>query len=251
VAQIHHLLPETFSDILLSDELLEYVQELHRIGVPPLKIQMVLEARGVRVSSAQIHHICKPSHLEAFGDSSAALVSLIRDVHGNLAEYEESFHQSRVQVTVFTQIPENNAILAEFGDVVEIDGTHGPLKTNWEIILITVLDHGRHVHCGGIVFAAYVTTDVIHWLLKVLFESCPGLAHLRKALISDEDSAFIPVVELFMQSTELREGFAHILCSMHKERLFVKKPNRCGLARKEHERAASLFRQVAYSDHRS
>jgi hypothetical protein len=148
-------------------------------------------------------------------------------------------------------MPEDNAILAEFGDVVEIDGTHGPLTTNWEIIPITVLDRGRHVHCGGIVFTAYVTTDVIHWLLKVLFESCPALAHHWKALISHEDSAFIPAVELFMQPIELPEGFQHILCVMHKERNLVKKINRCGLARKDRERAASLFCQVIYSDQRS
>jgi hypothetical protein len=135
-----------------------------------------LEARGVRLPSAQIHSICKPGHLEGFGDSSAALMSLMRNVHGNLAKHKESFHQSRVRVAVFTQTPEENAILAEFSDVVEIDGTHGPLTTNWEIIPITVVDRGRHVYCGDIVFAAYVTTDIIHWLLKVLCESCPALA---------------------------------------------------------------------------
>jgi hypothetical protein len=198
MAHNHPLLPEDFSDILVSDKLREYVQELHRLGVTPLTIQMALEARGVRLSSAQIHHICNPGHLEAFGDSSADLMSLMRNVHGNVVEYEKSFHQSRVRVAVFTQIPEENATLAEFGDVVEIDEIYGSLKTNWEIIPITVLDRGRHVHCGGIVFAAYVTADVIHRLLNVLFESCPALAHSWKALISDESSVFIPVVELFI-----------------------------------------------------
>jgi hypothetical protein len=123
MAHNHPLLPKAFSDILLSDELREYVQERHRIRVTLLKIQMALEARRVRLLSAQIHRICKPGHIEAFGDSSAALMSLMRDVHGNIAECEESFHQSRVRVAVFTQTPEENAILAEFGDVVEIDGT--------------------------------------------------------------------------------------------------------------------------------
>jgi hypothetical protein len=78
---------------------------------------------------------------------------------------------------------------------------------------------------------------------------CPGPPW--KALISDEDSVFIPAVELFMQSTELPEGFVHILCAMHTERNFIQKVNRCGLAQKDRERPASLFRQVAYSDHRS
>jgi hypothetical protein len=43
-------------------------------------------------------------------------------------------------------MPEENAILARFINVVEIDGTHSPLKTNWEIIPITVLDRSCHVH---------------------------------------------------------------------------------------------------------
>jgi hypothetical protein len=40
MAHNYPLMPETFSDILLSDELREYVQEVHHIGVTPLKFQM-------------------------------------------------------------------------------------------------------------------------------------------------------------------------------------------------------------------
>jgi hypothetical protein len=73
-------------------------------------------------------------------------------------------------------MPEVSAFLAQFGDVIEIDGRHAPLKMNWQIIPIIVLDHGRYAHSGGIAFAAYVTADVIHWLLQTLLELCPGLA---------------------------------------------------------------------------
>jgi hypothetical protein len=245
----HGLFPEAFADILLSGELRDYVQELHRIGVPPLKIQLALQARGVRLSCGQVHNICRPGHLRAFEESSAELMNLVRHEGGHVAEYREAFHDTQVRVAVFTQMREENACLSELGDVIELDGTHGPLKTKWEIIPVTVLDRGRHVHCGGIAFAAYVTTDVILWLLQTLLDSCGALSGIWKALITDEDSAFIPAVELFLQSGAVSPDFAHILCAMHKERNFAKKVNRCALAKKDRERAMSLFRQLAYSDH--
>jgi hypothetical protein len=62
---------------------------------------------------------------------------------------------------VFTQMPDEHQTLEQLGDVIEIDGTHAPLKTNWEIVPITVIDSGRHIQCAGIMFAAFVTAEVI------------------------------------------------------------------------------------------
>jgi hypothetical protein len=244
VAHNHELLPAAFADLLLSDEMREYVQELHRIGVSPLKIRLALEARGVQVSSGQIQNICKPGCLQAFTDSSAELINFVVSNGGSFCTYDERIREEYARVAVFTQMPEERNILSELGDVIEIDGTHAPLKTNWEIVPITVMDCGRHVHCGGIMFAAFVTTEVIHWLLGILLEICPSLNETWRVLITDEDSAFIPAVEA-------RDfPFAHILCAMHKESNFLKKLNRCGLAKPQRERAARLFRQLAYSDHK-
>jgi hypothetical protein len=42
-------------------------------------------------------------------------------------------------------MPDKRQVVHEFGDVLEIDGTHVPLKTNWEIVPITLMDCGRHM----------------------------------------------------------------------------------------------------------
>jgi hypothetical protein len=41
-------------------------------------------------------------------------------------------------------------MLQELGDVIEIDGTHVPLKTKWENVPITVMDSGLHIQYGGV-----------------------------------------------------------------------------------------------------
>jgi hypothetical protein len=46
-------------------------------------------------------------------------------------------------------------------DGSEIDGRDALLKTKWENIPITVMDAGGHIHVGGIIFAAFVTTEII------------------------------------------------------------------------------------------
>jgi hypothetical protein len=151
--------------LLLSDEMRDYVQELRRIGVSPLKIQLALQVRSVDLSCGQIHNLRRPACLAAFTDSSAELISWVRDHGGACYSYDERIHDDVARVAVFTQMPDERQVVHEFGDVLEIDGTHAPLKTNWEIIPITLMDCGRHIQCGGIMFAAFVTTKGIAWLL--------------------------------------------------------------------------------------
>jgi hypothetical protein len=90
---------------------------------------------------------------------------------------------------------------------------------------------------------AFVTTNAILWLLGILLETCPSSADTWRALITDEDSAFIPAVE------QSRDPFYHVLCAMHKEGNFVKKVTRCRFTKAQSERATRLVRQMADSDH--
>jgi hypothetical protein len=140
-------------------------------------------------------------------------------------------------------MPEENRILQELEDVIEIDSIHASLNSNWEIVPITVMDSGHHIQCGGIMFAAFVITEVIAWLLGVLIETYPSLSETWRALITNEDSAFIPDVERFAGP------FCHVLCAMHKEGNFLKKLNCCGFTKIQRDRAARLFWQVADRDH--
>jgi hypothetical protein len=62
--------------------------------------------------------------------------------------YDEHIHDDLARATVFTQMPEENRMLQEPGDVIKIDGNDAPLKINWEIVPITVMDSGRHIQYG-------------------------------------------------------------------------------------------------------
>jgi hypothetical protein len=57
----HELFLAPIADLLLSYDPRDSVQELRRIGVSPLKIQLARQARGVQLSSLQIHNICRPA----------------------------------------------------------------------------------------------------------------------------------------------------------------------------------------------
>jgi hypothetical protein len=74
-----------FTEILLSDELRDYVPESHSIGMSSLKIQLALDARGISLSSAQIHNISRPAQVSAFGDSSAELINYVTNSGGRVA----------------------------------------------------------------------------------------------------------------------------------------------------------------------
>jgi hypothetical protein len=207
----------------------DYIQELRCIGVPPLKIQLALQARGVHLSCGQIHNLCRPGCLAAFTYSSSELISWVVDHGGACYSYDERIQDDVIRVAIFTQLPDERQVIHEFGDILEIDGTHAPLKTNWEIVPITLMDCVRHIQCGGIMFAAFVTTEVIAWLLGLLIEICHFLSDTWQALITDEDSAFIPAVEQF------QGHFYHVFSAMHREANFLKKLNCYGSSKVERE----------------
>jgi hypothetical protein len=88
----HDLFPLAFADLLLSDELRDYVQELRRIGVSPLKIQFARQARGVLLSSGQIHNTCRPRYLKVFTDFSAELMNYVVATGGACWIDDEHIH---------------------------------------------------------------------------------------------------------------------------------------------------------------
>jgi hypothetical protein len=74
---------------------------------------------------------------------------------------EDNGDDQLLRVTVFVQAAEELENLGTFGNAIAIAGTHGPLNTEWEVVPVTLLDRGRHIQVGGIMFAAYFTTDAI------------------------------------------------------------------------------------------
>jgi hypothetical protein len=53
----------------------------------------------------------------------------------------------------------------------------------------------------------------------------PSLADSWTIFITGDDSAFIPVVELFQCPSQHLDEVTHVLCTWHEERNFLKKMN--------------------------
>jgi hypothetical protein len=84
-----------------------------------------------------------------------------------------------------------------------------------------------------------------------MVEAGPRLRETWTALVTGEDSAFIPAIELFRNDHELRDLPRHMLCAMHKEANVMKKLNSSGLRRDVKANIPSLFKQIAYFDNRA
>jgi hypothetical protein len=130
-----------------------------------------------------------------FADSSAGVIGWVVSKVGMIFAYEDRVLDETAGVATFTQLREAGESLVQMGDVAENDRTHSRLKTNREVSPITVMNVTRQIHERGIVFAAFVTTEVIAWILHLLLNACPTLTDISGSVITDEDSAFIPAVE--------------------------------------------------------
>jgi hypothetical protein len=66
---------------------------------------MVLEARGLLLSSPQIHTMCNPGHLQAFGDSSSGLIGWVVSNGARIFTDEEGIHDETARLAVLAQMP--------------------------------------------------------------------------------------------------------------------------------------------------
>jgi hypothetical protein len=139
---------------LLSDEICNYTRQLHDVEAARINIQITLSARGMELDIVQIRNICRSGEPSGFADSFSELINFMDRGGGRVYSLEEDSGVSELlHIGAFTQTTEKLDNLALFGDVIIIDGTHGPLKTDWEVVPITLLHRGRHLQAGGIMFA--------------------------------------------------------------------------------------------------
>jgi hypothetical protein len=104
---------------------------LHEIGISPLKIQMALQLRDIDLAMVEIGSICRPGELVCFADSSAELINFMQRGDGRIYSLEEYIDgRGFFRVAIFTQTQEEIQNLEIFGDVIDIDSPHDPLKTD-------------------------------------------------------------------------------------------------------------------------
>ena len=132
------------------------------------------------------------------------------------------------RIAVLTIHKEELENLANFGDIIFVDGTHSALKMKWEILPLTLITKDYNITCGGILYAAIVNEQVIEWMLQKL----TGYEEFRKSIqtfITDEDHSFKSTIKTWLKEVNSIPNLNnhinvnHVLCAMHKSRNFAKK----------------------------
>lgn len=130
--------------------------------------------------------------------------------------------------------------------VIFLDGTQTHCHLNWDVIPITMIDQYRGISTSGPCFLSATDEETLTWLLSKPL-SIPVVKDSVRAIITDEDSAFIPAIENIGESVH----FKHILCSYHEERNFNVRVRLCGLSELDRAVAKDLFRSICYGTHRN
>jgi hypothetical protein len=238
--------------VMITEEQKDLILNMHETGIQPAYIYAVMLKLGVQVTTRDIYALCRPRRVLRFHQQCRELFNWVSSQGGQYSYLLEPFQGKDKIVAVFTILPSELLSLQRYGDLIQIDGTHPQLSLRWEVIPVTMLDNDRRLACGGIFFAAYLSTEIVKWLLTVIWQA-PGVADKWRVLLTDEDSAFIPAFDLFRQDPELGVpmGLEHRLCGMHKKKNFVGKVLASGLRKEERAVIGGLFDIVAYGDNRT
>jgi hypothetical protein len=94
VTQNYQLIPSAFAEIVLSDEIRDYIRELHHVKISPMKIQFALQAKGMSLSKVQIYNICRPGHLAEFGSISVELIRYMESEQALAVDHRERTESS-------------------------------------------------------------------------------------------------------------------------------------------------------------
>jgi hypothetical protein len=226
----------------------EEIIELHAAGMSPTGIQRFLLGKNLFLNTTQISTLVKRETTKQFVDESQELIRWVGEHGGVTHTFTQWVDEQEYVVAIFTQFREELESMHQWPDVVFLDGTHPQTNLKWEVVPITVINGNRNVECAGIAFVAHFTTDVIVWLLKLIWGD-EVMQQRWRMLITDEDSAIIPALEIFRRECGVPDDFTHRLCAMHKKNNFLMKAARAGLSKTSIGILRTLYDQMVYSDH--
>jgi hypothetical protein len=243
----HPLDPMLFAHRILDSQIIKMIRDMSDSNIEPVKIGQWLQTQGINITGAQIYSLCRPGRIHKFESQASDLIKWVRDRGGVFHVFTDQICETETVVAVLVIMPSQMEALCTYADLIEIDGTHPQLSLRWEVIPITLMDSGRHIICGGICFAAYFTTEVVFWLLKILW-SYDRVAAIWRVLLTDEDAAFIPAISLLRAIPGFPVDFEHRICGMHKKKNFSEKVFSCGFSPEQRKTINALFKVIAYSD---
>ena len=246
----HQPNPRIYSHIFINDDLKAQIQMLSDSGIKPSKIQKFLFNMNIDfISTLQIQSIIEKNKFDTFTVESEDIIKYMKSKSGicEIFEIPNGENITRAAVLTIHQVELEN--MANFGDVLFIDGTHSNLKLKWEVFPITAITKDCNICCCGIMYAATANEEILLWLLNQL-SKFPEFASTIKTIITDEDHAFTSAYKAWIKdinSDDEHNIINHILCSLHKTKNFIKKLDKIGLDKLDKKSAKEQFKILCYN----
>ena len=242
----HQIIPQMYAEYNLPNEAISMINVLHQTNnFTNYQISQIIEALyNITLNPRQIHHVTEIPKSDNNTLETNDLYAYMKE-NGGICEIYSENREKVFRTAVLTMMPEERNNLFKYCDVIGIDGTYAPLKSNWTIVPITLLDEGRHIQSGGIIFCASFSIEIIFWFLSTIINILGERSRNIKVLITDQDNSFEAPIRKILQDRKL--DFGHVICALHKSRNFYNKVNKCEFTKDEKSQLEYLFKIIAYS----
>jgi hypothetical protein len=153
----------------LPEDIIQLINQMYISGATPSVIKRFLFiTKQPELTTDQIHRIVKSPQIECFGSQSQELVSYMKSIGGDYMVYDETLNDKVHRMAVLTFTPNELSNFQNYCDMIFMDATCVPLQLEWQLIPLPLIGPNKTIHCGGILFTALVTIDIIYWLIKSL-----------------------------------------------------------------------------------
>ena len=143
---------------------------MYKSGVSYRKIQkFVFNMTGMYLSAYNIGKLTNEKSIKTFNSQTNDLVQFMDTIGRSFIFQNENMDQI-TRIAIFTITDSEISNLQKYGEVIQLDATSINLENKWYLIPITILDVNRNIMSGGMIFSAFITEEIIVWILKTLIE---------------------------------------------------------------------------------
>ena len=243
----HNLHPEIYRNEFISAAAVQLINKLHQDNLSNENIIKVLKSvHSLDLLPRELQRHYGPREHE-IGQETENLKQFMSDIGGIYKQYDRNVDGKLIRASVVTITPEEKANLIEYCDILSIDGTYMQLTSDWTIVPITLIDERRNIRCGGIIYCAFFTIDVVEHFMNAIIDTIGiDLARRKlKVVITDQDNSFECAFTMVQKRLNIK--FEHIFCAFHKMQNFKKHSRECGFNKACIEEMMLLFNIISYS----
>ena len=195
----------------MSEEAQDLVRKMKKIGIKNSQIcEFIQIEKGISITPLDVSSITANLNPAFTQTQTFDLAQYMEELHGSYDLFTLSKEEHNVIIDMFTQTPEEEKNLLEFGDVIFLDGTKFNNSLNWEMFPITLIDYNRELVLGGVFFLGLQTTEIFEWVLKIINKYSDSKF---TTIFTDEDSALMVAIPKFYESVR---PITHYICTLHK-----------------------------------